>query len=196
MTQALNLANFANNLNTGGATSNAGLQNSSVTVTAGTAMSGGGAVSLGGSVTLNNAGVTSVVAGTGISVSGATGAVTISSSGGAGTVTSVATGNGLSGGTITTSGTLTVACPTYNTVGSYALGYFSAAYNTLFSAGNNYSAGAGTNQFLTSRLERDQGNLVAIGGTSNNLSGTWKLMNDIKDETGYGGTIALICRVS
>jgi hypothetical protein len=48
-----------------------------------------------------------VVAGTGISVSGATGAVTISSSGGAGTVTSVATGNGLTGGTITTSGTAT-----------------------------------------------------------------------------------------
>ena len=79
MTQALNLANFANNLNSSGATTNAGLQNSAVTVTAGTAMSGGGAVSLGGSVTLNNAGVTSIVAGTGISISGATGAVTVSS---------------------------------------------------------------------------------------------------------------------
>jgi len=53
MTQALNLANFANNLNTAGATSNSGLQNSSVTVTAGTGMSGGGAVALGSSVTLN-----------------------------------------------------------------------------------------------------------------------------------------------
>jgi hypothetical protein len=44
-------------------------------------MSGGGAVSLGGSVTLTNAGVTSNVAGTGISVSGATGAVTITNTG-------------------------------------------------------------------------------------------------------------------
>ena len=57
---------------------NASLTNSSVTVTAGTGLSGGGAVSLGSSVTLTNAGVTSAVAGTGVSVSGATGAVTIS----------------------------------------------------------------------------------------------------------------------
>jgi hypothetical protein len=59
---------------------NAKLANSSLTVTAGTGMSGGGAVSLGGSVTLTNAGVTSNVAGTGITVSGGTGAVTITNS--------------------------------------------------------------------------------------------------------------------
>ena len=58
---------------------NAALTNSSVTVTAGTGMSGGGAVALGSSITLTNAGVTSIVAGTGISVSGATGAVTVTS---------------------------------------------------------------------------------------------------------------------
>jgi hypothetical protein len=57
---------------------NSQLTNSSVTVTAGTGLSGGGAVSLGSSVTLSNAGVTSNVAGTGVTVSGATGAVTIS----------------------------------------------------------------------------------------------------------------------
>jgi hypothetical protein len=68
------------------------LVNSAVTVTAGTGMSGGGAVSLGGSVTLTNAGVTSNVAGTGISVSGATGAVTITNSG----VTSLSAGTGVS----------------------------------------------------------------------------------------------------
>jgi len=62
----------------GTAIANAYLANSSVTVTAGTGLSGGGAVSLGGSVTLSNAGVTSAVAGTGVSVSGATGAVTFS----------------------------------------------------------------------------------------------------------------------
>lgn len=79
MTQALNLALFANKLNTSGATDNTGLQNSSVTVAAGTGMSGGGAVALGSSVTLTNTGVTSLVAGTGISVSGGTGAVTVNS---------------------------------------------------------------------------------------------------------------------
>jgi hypothetical protein len=41
-------------------------------------MSGGGSVALGSSVTLTNAGVTSNVAGTGVSVSAGTGAVTIS----------------------------------------------------------------------------------------------------------------------
>lgn len=60
-----------------GSIANAQLTNSSVTVTAGTGMSGGGAVALGSSVTLTNAGVTSIVAGTGISISGGTGAVTI-----------------------------------------------------------------------------------------------------------------------
>lgn len=59
---------------------NAKLANSSLTVTAGTGMSGGGAVSLGGSVTLTNAGVTSNLAGTGITVSGGTGDVTITNS--------------------------------------------------------------------------------------------------------------------
>jgi len=71
---------------------NASLTNSSVTVTAGTGLSGGGSVSLGSSVTLTNAGVTSNVAGTGISVSGATGAVTITNTG----VTSLTAGTGIS----------------------------------------------------------------------------------------------------
>ncbi len=59
---------------------NAKLTNSAVTVTAGTGMSGGGSVSLGSSITLTNAGVTSNVAGTGISVNQGTGAVTITNS--------------------------------------------------------------------------------------------------------------------
>jgi len=71
---------------------NASLTNSSITVTAGTGMSGGGTVSLGSSTTLTNAGVTSNVAGTGISVSGATGDVTITNSG----VTSNVAGTGVS----------------------------------------------------------------------------------------------------
>ena len=57
---------------------NSALANSSITVTAGTGLSGGGATALGGTVTLTNTGVTSAVAGTGVGVSGATGAVTIS----------------------------------------------------------------------------------------------------------------------
>ncbi|MEI7757659.1 MAG: hypothetical protein WCI80_01310 [Bacteroidota bacterium] len=91
MTQALNLANFANNLNTSGAISNAGLQNNSIGITAGTGISVSNATpALGASTTIANTGVTSfngstgsitgvnsIVAGTGITVSGATGNVTI-----------------------------------------------------------------------------------------------------------------------
>jgi len=65
----------------------------SVGITAGTAISvSGSPVTGSGSITVNNTGVTSAVAGTGISVSGATGAVTFSNSG----VTSVAAGTGIS----------------------------------------------------------------------------------------------------
>ena len=67
-------------IKTGGVGNNQ-LANSSVTVTAGSGLAGGGEVSLGGSVTLTNAGVTGVVAGTGIAVSGATGNVTITNTG-------------------------------------------------------------------------------------------------------------------
>lgn len=86
---------------------NANLANSSVTVTAGTGMSGGGAVSLGGSVTLTNAGVTSAVAGTGVSVSGATGAVTISIGQSVATTSTPTFGNLTINGTITATGDIT-----------------------------------------------------------------------------------------
>lgn len=84
------------NLTLGGTLSNvanSALTNSSVTVTAGTGMSGGGTVALGSSVTLTNAGVTSLVAGTGITVSGATGAVTVSASSTGGKAANVQTFN-------------------------------------------------------------------------------------------------------
>lgn len=56
------------------------LDNDSVTVTAGTGLSGGGTVALGGTITLNNDGVTAAaVSGTGLSISGSTGSVTITS---------------------------------------------------------------------------------------------------------------------
>lgn len=72
---------------------NAQLQNSSITVSGGTAISvSGSPVSLGGTVTVTNTGVTSNVAGTGIGVSAATGAVTISNTG----VTSLVAGTAIS----------------------------------------------------------------------------------------------------
>lgn len=58
MTQAFNLSQFANTLNTSGQASNSGLQNSSVTISSGTGLGGGGSVSLGGTITLNATGST------------------------------------------------------------------------------------------------------------------------------------------
>jgi hypothetical protein len=90
-----------------------------------------------------------------------------SSAGSTGTVTSVATGNGLSGGTITTTGTLTVACPSFNSVGSYVWGRASVASGSTITSGSNYSAGTGNTQVSSANSK----------SFSNNLSGTWKLMS-------------------
>jgi hypothetical protein len=108
--------------------------------------------------------VTSVVAGSGISVSAATGAVTISATGG-GTVTSIATGNGLSGGTITTSGTLTIAAPSFNTVGAYVMGR--SQNSAGYPSGTTASAGTGAGVQSTN---------VTQTNVTNNLSGTWRWM--------------------
>jgi hypothetical protein len=94
---------------------------------AGTGISVSGAT---GAVTISNTGVTSLVAGTGISVSGSTGAVTVSNTG----VTSVALALPgiftVSGSPVTTSGTLTAALATQTA-------------NTVFAAPNG-STGAPT----------------------------------------------------
>jgi hypothetical protein len=107
MTQAFNLAQFANKLNTSGATDNTGLQNSTISgvalgsnlnaLTIGTGLSGS---SYNGSsaVTIANSGVTSVTAGSGITVSASTGGVTITNSS-PGAVSSV---NGQTGAIVTT----------------------------------------------------------------------------------------------
>jgi hypothetical protein len=129
-------------------------------------------------------GVTSLVAGTGISVSGATGAVTVSATGG-GTVTSVATGNGLSGGTITSTGTLTIAAPSFNSVGSYVIG--GTTGGTTVASGNTLSAGGGATQLQSYTSNSNCGAIYA-----NNLSGTWRNMAGIY----YGGTSSLFVRVS
>jgi hypothetical protein len=115
-----------------------------------------------------------------------------------GTVTSIATGNGLSGGTITTSGTLTIAAPSFNSVGSYCSCQSQAGGNrtVTLSAGSNYSAGTGDNQIQASAP-------AGATGSSNILSGTWKLMgqsisynnpNPCTNITGVGNLI--MCRVS
>jgi len=205
MTQAFNLSQFANKLNSSGQTDNTGLQNSSVTVTPGTALSGGGAIALGGSATINhaNSGVTANTYTAATITVNAQGHITSASSNsiGAGTVTSVATGNGLQGGTITSSGTLSVACPGFNTVGSYVMGGDSsgASNNSVFSSGSNYSAGGGANQ-VKSAGQTTFGHCGLGIDLADNLSGTWKYMGAtirISEAGASGGTgVGLFCRVA
>ena len=116
-----------------------------------------------------NANVNSITAGTGISVSSTTGAVTITNTNtSSGTVTSVATGNGLSGGTITSSGTLVLAAPSYNSVGSYCNGVLSSGT----AIGNsNYAAGSGASQMQGFNI-----NECGQATKTNNFSGTWRAM--------------------
>jgi hypothetical protein len=73
-----------------GTVGNNQLANNSITVNAGTGLSGGGAAALGGSTTLNNAGVTALTGGGGVTVSAASGAVTLGS-----TATSANTANAI-----------------------------------------------------------------------------------------------------
>lgn len=108
-----------------------------------------------------------------------------------GTVTSVATGNGLSGGTITTSGTLTIAAPTFNSVGSYAGCVVRLNTDQTVTAGSDYSAGTGFNQ-VTACKSFDGGS-----SSSNVLSGTWRWMNASYTSTGAPtNAVGVMVRVS
>lgn len=92
-------------------------------------------------------------------------------------VTSIATGNGLQGGTITTTGTLSIAAPAQNTVGSYAF-VFTTSNNTASAPvfGSNYAAGTGTLQIQAGLL---QGNNCGFGAgfVAGQISGTWKWLS-------------------
>jgi hypothetical protein len=144
--------------------------------------------------TLTNTGVTSLTGAGTVSVSASTGAITITGTGGSGTVTSVATGNGLSGGTITSTGTLVVACPTFNTVGSYVFATASGGGTyTVLNSGSNYSAGTGSNQMQSVAIRQDDTNPF----TTNNLSGTWKWMAaTVPNAQTASACFGTACRVS
>ena len=161
-------------IKTGGVT-NGHLLNSSVTVTAGNGLAGGGAVVLGGTITLTNAGVTGVVAGTGIAVSGATGNVTITNTG----VQSINSLTGAVTGIATTAGKLSQFAATTSAelagvisdeTGSGALVFatgptFATSINTSSASFNLLNANA-TSLFIgsaatTGRLFGYTGNLTA-----------------------------------
>lgn len=130
-----------------------------------------------------------------ITVSGTTitfnNGTTQTTAGGAGTVTSVATGNGLSGGTITSSGTLTIACPGFNTVGSYCTAFSSG---TTMSAGTDYSAGTGSAQIQSLARFNNDG-FVRYNTNNSTMSGTWRWMGGTTSGQN-GAQMSSACRVS
>ena len=169
MTQAFNLSQFANKLNTSGQTDNTGLQNSSVTVTAGTGMSGGGSVALGSSVTLTNAGVTSIVAGTGISISGATGAVTITNSSSGGVTSLNGSTGALNGMTYISSGSFGASSVSNNYITGLPSGY---AFFKIFST-VKFNGVDGNGGGLALRLSKDNGsNYQTSGYATGQVSGS------------------------
>ena len=115
---------------------------------------------------------------------------------GTGTVTSVATGNGLSGGTITSTGTLVIACPDFNSVGSYTMGMMSVFAGTVTATqGSNYAAGSGLGSSQVGAVTQVNTNSWS---RQNALSGTWKWMGPTQSASACGTAfvVAPICRVS
>ena len=167
-----------------GSIANDKLTNSSVTVTAGTGMSGGGAVSLGGSVTLTNAGVTSNVAGTGISVSGATGAVTITNTG----VTSNVAGTGVTVSGATGAVTISIgqAVATSSDVRFNSLGVGMAASATAgrIDATNDIVAYSSSDRRFKNNIKPIENPLDKINKISGN---TFDWNEETKIEHGYDG---------
>jgi hypothetical protein len=139
------------------------------------------------------------VSGTAITFNDAT-TQTTAFTGGAGTVTSVATGNGLQGGTITTSGTLSVACPTFDTVGSYVFGMQTGtATGGTPAAGGTIAAGGGNGQLSSANgASENSGAEMQFTGVTNNLSGTWRNMGrgNPLSPSSVNWMLSLFCRVS
>ena len=109
----LQLSTISAGLWNGSPITNAYLANTFVNIIPGAGLSGGGVVQLGNAITLTNTGVTSIVAGNNITISGATGAVTINATSSGGSLTSVAVsganGIGVIGSPITNSGTIALS---------------------------------------------------------------------------------------
>ena len=127
-----------------------------------------------------------ITAGTGITVTNAAGSVTIAASGG-GTVTSITAGTGLSGGTITTSGTISLVT-TSGAIGTYGFfqynGTGTIAPGSTTAGSNLKYAGIATGGTSGATLQ----NAVTAAATS--PSGTWQSMGQVTTAIPVSGCLA------
>ena len=184
---------------TSGTLPNARLANNSITVSAGTGLSGGGTVALGGTTTLSNAGVTSVIAGTGVTVNSSTGSVTINATGTGGTVTNLSvTGNsGVLAGVTTPTTTPSISIglgnitPTSVTTTGNVSGNVITGLYGIFTANNNSSnytngtvvvtGGVG----ISGLLNLGGYEQIITGSTGNSGSNIGLLLNNNTPAAGY-----------
>ena len=171
----------ASNFNTFTANSNSGLTTSS-TATSGT-------------VYFDNSGVKSLIAGTGVSLSGSTGDITISATGGnansGGTVTSVAIANStrlsVTGGPIVSAGTFNIDLATSGvTSGTYAQANVTVdTYGRITSIANGTAGGTVTSVNLTA------GDGVSVSGGPITSNGSITVTNTGVTRLNAGAGIAL-----
>lgn len=137
-----------------------------------------------GNVTVSNTGVTNLIAGSGISLSAGTGSITVSATG-VGTVTSISTGAGLTGGPITTSGTIALT-NTGVTAGTYtnasiavdaqgritSVSSGTAVGSVLGTSPINVSTVAGTSTVSINAASTTQAGAVQLSDSVTNISVT------------------------
>jgi hypothetical protein len=178
MTQAFNLSQLANNTNTTGQiNADTAIYNTVNVANGGTNLS---ATPTNGQLPIGNGSgyaLATLTAGSGISVTNAAGAITIANTS-AGTVTSITAGSGLAGGTITTSGTISVDVynGTTQTNTSLAVGTYVVAQTSSLTIYNIYTSlsvwsapSAGSSVFTTYNPT----------GGAGVMSGTWRSMGII-----------------
>lgn len=122
-----------------------------------------------------------LTAGSNVTITNGDGTITIAASGGGGGgsgVTSVATGNGLAGGTITSTGTLTLGPVASNSIGSYCTVYgVCSGGGQSFTYGSDYAGNTSGGLFQTALVVKYDGTVNYQGGTSGPISGTWRWMS-------------------
>jgi len=119
-----------------------------------------------GNITVTNTGVTRISAGTGISVSGSNGNVTISTTASGGTVTGVTIASNnltVTGGTITTSGTISIDLPSTISVSGNITGGNVVTSGLITATGNIGGGNINTAGLITSTGNITGGNINTSG---------------------------------